>query len=243
MNEIKSVKFQKIDIDEVESPQFKEIMGLYQRSFPESERVSEEIIRNRVFAGLEEIYYFRSDKEVSSVGMVIHFPELRCFLLDYIAIHPNYQGNQLGTRFLHFLFKKCSATYDNFTLFAEIEKPVHESMIKSNKHRRIRWYQRNAFKILWDVPYFLPDLSYLSPMFNEKSIESSKSSLSWFESNYSGEEMLLACYCKENQKKPEKKEFPFKKFIRLLYSKIYLINPQCPLSISKINLIPERIPL
>lgn len=84
-----------------------------------------------------------TDEEDHFYGLAILFLHKRVNLLAYLAVHPDYRGQGIGSRVLELL----RTTYGNFTLEAESTFETNISNLKQRKRRK-NFYLRNKLHML-----------------------------------------------------------------------------------------------
>lgn len=119
--------------------------------FPENERKSIEVFIRLFETGQYNllIAYNETGFEVG-YAFLYTIRELNMLWLDFIVIHPRFQGKGYGTKF----FDKINCFYGSFDgMFLEVEIPhgTHE-----NQSRRVLFYERAGAERL-DLRYYLPN--------------------------------------------------------------------------------------
>jgi GNAT superfamily N-acetyltransferase len=146
-------------LDNFHSLEFRESLGIYKSSFPSNEtRPLERIVK--MLKDDKDYHLFIAIKNSSVVGisLLYGFRSLRIGLLDYMAVHPNYQRRGIGKELFEFTLQKLRTQIaDVIGLMIEIQKETapdpYESIIRMD---RIRFYSGLGAKVLDEVNYLLP---------------------------------------------------------------------------------------
>ncbi len=135
-------------------------LNIYEVSFPENEKQSISIIKNRMKKNISRMFIGEIEKEVVLMSLVFILKKSEFILLDYMAVHPNYKGQGVGSSFLQFITKKLLDENKYFVL--EVENPNYgEDNLE--KKKRVSFYQKNGVMKLKDVNYILPPLNGSKP--------------------------------------------------------------------------------
>ncbi|WP_295884966.1 GNAT family N-acetyltransferase [Anaerococcus sp. DFU013_CI05] len=121
---------------------------LYQSSFPEDERIGENILYGFFEKNLIDILILIKDE--NKVGMAVIYLNKNIHLLSYLAIDPKYRGQGMGSEALK-LFK---VKYED--LIIEIESTRFKDADDfALRNRRKAFYIKNGFNVLEEnINYF-----------------------------------------------------------------------------------------
>lgn len=114
-----------------------DILRLYHDSFPDAERKPFSMIEEGVENGQMEAWIAQSGKRLAALAFVILGSPLH--VLDYLAVHPDMRGQNVGSQVLHWLDEQ----YDSQPIVVEIE--TTKGSEDQDVHRRKAFYLRNGF--------------------------------------------------------------------------------------------------
>lgn len=132
--------------------------ALYEQSFPISEKIPCEVIKNKIERGIFQLWIQKDQEKIILMSILCPLPQTEFTLLGYLATSPEYRGKGLGKDFM--IFIKEQLQKNNQWLLVEVENPLFTPE-KELKQRRVNFYLRLGAKIIKDVPYLLPKLSEL----------------------------------------------------------------------------------
>ena len=147
------MRIEKIEIDDQKS--LSEVFEIYESSFPANERQSLDTINFRLKIGKEVLFAAILKKEIVGIGFLFDLLGSDFLLLDYLAVKQNHRGKQVGER----LFSHLKTYSENRKkhLLMEVDDPEFGDD-KTQRHKRIAFYQKNGAQWLKDVKYILPAL-------------------------------------------------------------------------------------
>jgi len=141
-----------LEINDCNSAYFKEVIEIYNNSFPENERNPLEKIVKRITQKSSKLYGYILDNHIIAFAFLAEL-ENNYILLDYFAVKKEYQGKGIGSRVIDLIISSLK----NKTLILEVENPEFgEDWILRKK--RVEFYQKKGIKILKNVKYILPPL-------------------------------------------------------------------------------------
>lgn len=120
-----------------QDPLMEDILRLYHDSFPDAERKPFSMIEEGVENGQMEAWIAQSGKRLAALAFVILGSPLH--VLDYLAVHPDMRGQNVGSQVLHWLDEQ----YDSQPIVVEIE--TTKGSEDQDVHRRKAFYLRNGF--------------------------------------------------------------------------------------------------
>lgn len=120
-----------------QDPLMKDILQLYHDSFPDAERKPFSMIEEGVENGQMEAWIAQSGKHLAALAFVILGSPLH--VLDYLAVHPDMRGQNVGSQVLHWLDEQ----YASQPIVVEIE--TTKGSQDQDVHRRKAFYLRNGF--------------------------------------------------------------------------------------------------
>lgn len=129
--------------------------AIYLKSFPSNERQKEEVLKQRLVDGTEEMFVGLIKDEVNSICLVFNLRDSGYVLLDYFAVLENLRGSGIGTRFMQYLIQYYNNS--NKELILEVEDPS-EGINLEQREKRVDFYRKLGAKCLQDVHYILPAL-------------------------------------------------------------------------------------
>jgi len=168
-------------------------IALYQRAFPPSEKLSVEILEEKISNKKFQLIIGEDNSEVIAIAVLCPLSQTNFILLGYLAIDEKYRGQGIGKHFMDYL--KTHLKAQNKFLLLEVEHPQFGEN-RDIKQKRINFYYRLGAKSLDNIRYLLPNLA------QEKSPE-----------------MLLMIYPKYPQDYVEKELV--RKLIRTTYQDFY----------------------
>lgn len=127
--------------DALKSNELNDIEQLYMKEFPKEERKPFPLICDKARNGEMEILAVKS-AEGEFCGLVITIVGSEWILLDYFAIEPKKQGNNIGSEVLYLLNQR----YKDKGIVFEIERTDVECSNKSQRIRRKQFYLKNGMK-------------------------------------------------------------------------------------------------
>lgn len=128
-------------INAITSAQLKNIEHLYMKEFPKEERKPFELMLDKAEGGIMEILAINSD-DGEFCGLAITITGKEWVLLDYLAIEPELQGNNIGSAVLDLLNRR----YEGKGIVIEIERTDVECANLSQRVRRKQFYLKNGMK-------------------------------------------------------------------------------------------------
>lgn len=120
-----------------QDPLMEDILRLYHDSFPDAERKPFSMIEEGVAGGQMEAWIAQTDRQLAALAFVILGSPLH--VLDYLAVHPDMRGQNVGSQVLHWLDEQ----YDSQPIVVEIETTKDSQ--DQDVHRRKAFYLRNGF--------------------------------------------------------------------------------------------------
>lgn len=120
-----------------QDPLMEDILRLYHDSFPDAERKPFSMIEEGVENGQMEAWIAQSGQQLAALAFVILGSPLH--VLDYLAVHPDMRGQNVGSQVLHWLDEQ----YDSQPIVVEIE--TTKGSEDQDVHRRKAFYLRNGF--------------------------------------------------------------------------------------------------
>lgn len=120
-----------------QDPLMEDILRLYHDSFPDAERKPFSMIEEGVENGQMEAWIAQSGKQLAALAFVILGSPLH--VLDYLAVHPDMRGQNVGSQVLHWLDEQ----YASQPIVVEIE--TTKGSEDQDVHRRKAFYLRNGF--------------------------------------------------------------------------------------------------
>ncbi|AFZ48410.1 hypothetical protein Cyast_2466 [Cyanobacterium stanieri PCC 7202] len=130
--------------------------ALYEQSFPISEKIPCDVIKNKIERGIFQLWIQKDQEKIILMAILCPLPQTEFTLLGYLATSPEYRGKGMGKYFM--IFIKEQLQKNNQWLLLEVENPLFPPE-KELKQRRVNFYLRLGAKIIKDVPYLLPKLS------------------------------------------------------------------------------------
>lgn len=153
-----TVKFSKLK--ETGGALFEEVASVYEELFPENERQPLETIKTRIDSRKTELLLALYENRVVGFAITWSFEQSAFALLDYLAVHRDWQGKGVGPALMDEV--RQSAKEQSKDLILEIERPG-EGENQQQRAARLRFYLRCGAFILRDVPYLLPALQGTVP--------------------------------------------------------------------------------
>jgi GNAT superfamily N-acetyltransferase len=148
------IEFQ--EIKDPESKSFAQFLEIYLDSFPENQRLSTDIIIQRLQGNIHQIFGGFWQDEVVFIAVLHPLISTDFILLTYLGTQENFRGQGIGTEFIKYIVDVVS--HDQKYLLLEVENPERGSE-QEKKSRRMKFYQKLGARELKNVDYLLPPLS------------------------------------------------------------------------------------
>ncbi|MBE9222215.1 GNAT family N-acetyltransferase [Cyanobacterium stanieri LEGE 03274] len=145
-----------VTVTDISGNEFLGAIALYEQSFPLSEKLSCNVIKNKIETRIFQLWIKKDQEKVILMAILSPLPQTNFTLLGYLATSPEYRGQGLGKDFMIFIQEQLQK--HNQWLLLEVENPLFPPD-KELKQRRVNFYLRLGAKIIKDVPYLLPKLS------------------------------------------------------------------------------------
>ncbi|MGB3238354.1 MAG: GNAT family N-acetyltransferase [Geitlerinemataceae cyanobacterium] len=143
-------------VKEIESSDFQAAIEIYEKAFPDRERVTISSLVDRIRSNTYQVFVKKEDNRVIFMAVLCK-PILEEFvLLGYLATHPDFRNRGLGTLFVNDTLEKLRSRSQYLLL--EVEDP-QIGFDTELKQRRVNFYRRLGAKQLKNVRYILPPLS------------------------------------------------------------------------------------
>jgi GNAT superfamily N-acetyltransferase len=134
---------------------FESCLTIYRISFPEPEKQTETVIRQRIDNGRSLMFAGKANELIVCMCLIFDFVHSPFMLLDYFAVNPEARGAGRGTKFMAFLTEHLIVK--GRFLVMEVEHPSFGNNVAERK-ARIKFYERSGASILQDTRYLLPPL-------------------------------------------------------------------------------------
>lgn len=138
--------------------EFKAALEIYEYSFPNNEKQSQETIIKRLLSGQEKLMIGKIKEDVIAIAFLFDLLNTNFLVLDYFAISEKLRGKGFGSYFFKHLNDTAQSQSKN--LLMEVDHPSFGSEIDK---RRVTFYEKNGAKILKGIPYILPPLDDTLP--------------------------------------------------------------------------------
>ncbi|OYU67839.1 MAG: hypothetical protein CFE22_02155 [Cytophagaceae bacterium BCCC1] len=148
----------KIELDQKET--LDEVFKIYQNSFPANERQTLETLKIRLKEKKEVLFAAKINNEMVGIGFLFDLLGSDFLLLDYLAVKQNHRGKQIGEALFSYL--KNYAVRLKKHLLMEVDDPEFGDD-KTQRLKRIAFYQKNGAFWLKDIKYILPALDGTNP--------------------------------------------------------------------------------
>jgi ribosomal protein S18 acetylase RimI-like enzyme len=142
-----------IELDQKDT--LEEIFQIYETSFPANERQTLETLKIRLKENKQVLFAAKINNEVVGIGFLFDLLGSDFLLLDYLAVKENHRGKQIGEALFSHL--KNYAKLQKKHLLMEVDDPEFGDD-KTNRLKRIAFYQKNGAFWLKEVKYILPAL-------------------------------------------------------------------------------------
>jgi GNAT superfamily N-acetyltransferase len=213
--EISKMNIKFIHITDLNNQHTEQAFVIYRESFPANERQKEEVVRQRLNLGTEELFVGLKDDAVISMGLVFNLSNSKFVLLDYFAVSEHERGSGTGTLFMQFLIQCYNQS--NKQMIMEVEDP-HDGKNLEERQRRVNFYRRLGAKCLQDVHYILPAMD-----------------------GTTSTTMILMIFAQGNFSALPRSEV--ERLLLDLYQQVYNKNADDPLVLDVINRLPKIIKL
>ncbi|WP_273477937.1 GNAT family N-acetyltransferase [Ignavigranum ruoffiae] len=114
--------------------------ALYLSAFPIEERKPIPMLYQHQASGHSEIYIIRNQDNVF-MGLMVTLFNHETLILEYLAIDPNYRGQNIGGWAITWL----QASFPNHQIVLEIEQTLIQSPDWQIRQRRREFYERHQF--------------------------------------------------------------------------------------------------
>ena len=148
------IKFE--EIKDPDSKSFSQFLEIYLDSFPENQRLSTDIITQRLQGNIHQIFGGFWQDEVVFIAVLHPLKSTDFILLTYLGTQESFRGQGIGTEFIKYIVDVVS--HDQKYLLLEVENPERGSE-REKKARRMKFYQKLGARELKNVDYLLPPLS------------------------------------------------------------------------------------
>lgn len=147
------IEFQQIQ--NIDHPDFKVAIALYEQTFPAHERVPVAWIQEAILAKKTQLWGGYYQQQLALMSILYSLPSQDFILLAYLATVPHLRNIKIGSQFLNYIidFVKNQSK----TLVLEVEHPDFGED-RELKQRRVGFYQRLGAKTLKNIIYILPAL-------------------------------------------------------------------------------------
>ena len=151
------------EVHDFDTVEFREAINLYDSSFPPNENTTRPIGMVVEMLKRDENYHLYASlnhNKVVGILLMYVFRSLRIGLLDYIAVHREYQGRRIGKRLFEFTLEKLKSEVTNPTgILIEVQKVNAVSPHERNlRERRLKFYITMGAKIMDRVNYIFPPI-------------------------------------------------------------------------------------
>ena len=141
--------------------QLSQLREIYEKSFPESERLDFQILLDTVHTQNRVLYIAKEKEDVLGFAIINRLQCSIACLLEYIAVKEGNRSQGIGTAFLDYLVRIISNWENAEGILLEVEPmegaPPDEVAIRE---RRIKFYLRNGASIIdGAASYCMPNLS------------------------------------------------------------------------------------
>lgn len=146
-------------IEDLYSWEFKESLDIYKSSFPPNEtRPVGKIVKMLKEDKNYHLLIAANNSSVVGISLLYTFRSLRIGLLDYMAVHSNYQGRGIGKKLFGFTAQMLRSHINPVIgLIMEIQKEnVPDPHDRLKRKDRIKFYQQLGARVLDGVNYPLP---------------------------------------------------------------------------------------
>ena len=148
------IKFQ--EIKDPDSKSFAQFLEIYLDSFPKNQRLSIDIIIQRLEENINHIFGGFWQNQVVFIAVLHPLISTDFILLTYLGTQESFRGQGIGTEFIKYIVDVVS--HDQKYLLLEVENPERGSE-REKKARRMKFYQKLGARELKNVDYLLPPLS------------------------------------------------------------------------------------
>ncbi len=143
-------------IREIDCPDFQAAIEIYQAAFPPSELIPIDVFARRVDRGTYQLWVCQQDNRIAFMAILCEPIADRFVLLGYIATHPDYRSQGIGSDFFSEILPKLQQRSQSLLL--EVENPNDGDDLPL-RQRRVNFYRRLGARELQNVRYILPALS------------------------------------------------------------------------------------
>lgn len=148
-------------VTDFDSPLFERCLDILEQSIAVNEQLPRSRLRKLLSGGDYRLYALRDRNGIAGAASLYFSASTPFVLLDYLAIHPDWRNQGLGSAF----FRKLTdvARRENSKanwLLLEVDAVPEDSASQSeDNRRRIEFYRRLGAQLLANVPYRFPSPS------------------------------------------------------------------------------------
>ncbi|MDR6123466.1 GNAT superfamily N-acetyltransferase [Bacillus sp. SLBN-46] len=113
---------------------------IYKQAFKEKGAKPEEIIRNMFQKGICFLHVGYMEDQIVAMALTGKLNELDALLIDYLAVHPDFQNRGLGKKMVKYIHEWSLSNFDALIIEVEAEK-TPENL------KRIHFWQKCGFTL------------------------------------------------------------------------------------------------
>ncbi len=142
-------------VQEIDTSDFQKIINIYIDAFPENQRLSVELLSQRIKTNIDQLFVGYWQQQAISMA-ILHSLDHDFIFLVYLAIDKDYRSQGIGKKFLEYILNYCAGL--NKSLILEVDDPDFGNE-KDIRIKRINFYKKLGAKELRNVKYVLPPLT------------------------------------------------------------------------------------
>ena len=121
---------------------------IYKQAFKDKGAKPEEIIRNMFQKGICYLHVGYMEDRIVAMAITGKFTEMDALLIDYLAVHPDFQSQGLGKKMVDYIHEWSLSNFDALIIEVEAEKtPVNM--------KRIHFWQKCGFTLTDYIHHYI----------------------------------------------------------------------------------------
>lgn len=145
-----------VQLQDSQHPDFPAVIDLYEGAFPPSTKIVTPLAIARIERNIYQLFVGYEASQVVFMAMFYSLRDSEFVLLAYIATHPVYRGQGIGSTFLRQTVDRLQR--DSKYLLLEVKNPDFGDD-KALRQRRVNFYRRIGARMMKGVRFVPPILS------------------------------------------------------------------------------------
>ncbi len=149
-----------VQLQDSQHPDFPAAIDLYEQAFPPSTKIATSLVIENIERNIYQLFVGYDTSRVVFMAMLYPMAGSEFVLLAYIATHPDYRGQGIGSTFLRQTLDRLQR--DSQYLLLEVKNPKFGDD-RVLRQRRVNFYRRIGAKVMEGVTFVAPPLSSSLP--------------------------------------------------------------------------------